>query len=229
MKDQGLPPPDGEPGDLDLLILSDQRTAFHQMLKNLRDGRLADWYLSAIMVLRQDSNPDRLALAAHSMREVIEKLPDEMELPVSKNSSLSSQRVKSLHEKWQRVKLQPEGITFDNRRLPGFLNDLDEFFAGIEISGTKWRDDGRMIQDKLDPLGATMPSVLREERASNWVELRRYCLNVCHHNFVPDAAEFSLNMDRVETFLLDLARPRSVDNQAEILALIEEAENSGNN
>ena len=65
MNNPGLPLPDGEPGPgaPTRLILSAQQRAFHEMLKKLRDGRLADWYLGAIMVQDQVSNPDRISLA----------------------------------------------------------------------------------------------------------------------------------------------------------------------
>jgi hypothetical protein len=47
--------------------------------------RLRVMYLGALYVLRSD-NPDRFALGAHSIRELIEKLPDHVDLPAAARS-----------------------------------------------------------------------------------------------------------------------------------------------
>ncbi len=41
-----------------------------------KDGlKIADWYLGALHALANRSNPDRIAQAAHSLRELLEKIP----------------------------------------------------------------------------------------------------------------------------------------------------------
>ena len=96
------------PGIVPPPSLSTQQSAFQHMLKELSNGRLANWYLGAITVLNQESNPDRFAQAAQSIREILEKLPEEMELPIPKSPSSLGDRVKSLGAQWKRVKRQPE-------------------------------------------------------------------------------------------------------------------------
>lgn len=229
MSDSGLPHANEEPGPSvgPLPSLSAQQRAFQHRLNELSNGRLADWYLGAITVLTQESNPERFAQAAHSMREILEKLPEEIELPISKNPSSLSDRVKSLNAQWKRVKRQPEYITPDNQRLTRFFGILSDFFADFEDTFSTSREVAKIIQDELDPLGARMPSVLSEERSKDWVALRNYFVDVCHHRFLPDQSEFLAKFAAVEAFLLDLASPKSVDNQAQILELIQEAEHNG--
>ena len=229
MSDSGLPIANDEPrpGVEPSPSLSDQQRAFQQMLKGLRDGRLADWYLGAITVLNQKSNPDRFAQAAHSIRKILEKLPDEMELPIPKSPSTLGDRVNSLKAKWKRVKRHPEDITPDSGRLTAFLEILSDFFADFDNPFSTRKEIARFIQDELDPLGATMPRVLREERSNDWVTLRNYFVDVCHHKTDPEPQDFLANIAAVEAFLLDLANPKSVDNQAQILELIHEAEQDG--
>ena len=53
-------------------------------------------YLGALMVFDQGGNPDRLALAAHSFRELMEKLPRYIDVPAE--SSPSSAKLEGLRE-----------------------------------------------------------------------------------------------------------------------------------
>ena len=51
-----------------------------QLLAILREKqspeyRLRDWYYGAIYALADTANPDRISQAAHSLREMVEKLP----------------------------------------------------------------------------------------------------------------------------------------------------------
>ena len=44
-------------------------------MKEKDDLKIADWYLGALYALAHQSNPDRIAQAAHSLRELLEKIP----------------------------------------------------------------------------------------------------------------------------------------------------------
>ena len=113
------------------------------------------------------------------MRELMEKLPDEIELNIPKNPSTLGDRLNSLKAKWKRVRNHPEGITCENPRLSEFYEHLDHFFDDFDKQ-INARDVGKIIQDELDPLGPNMPTVIREERANDWVNLRHYFVGVCH-------------------------------------------------
>jgi hypothetical protein len=228
MNDPGLPSPYSEslPVAAGSPVLSAQQQAFFDVL-NRRDRRLADMYLGALWVLNQGSNPDRVPQAAHSMRELMEKLPRYLELPVPKNPTSLSYQVDSLQAKWKRVQQHPEGVTPTNDRLWNFLKELQLFFDAVEQNGVYWKDIGRLIQDELDPAGLPLPKVLRDQRAADWVTLRNYFVKVCHHGSPTDAVDLADKIDALETFLLDYLRPRTLDNQAEILALIREGEAHG--
>ena len=70
-------------GQLTLLQLSAQQRALYEALAE-QDKRLAGIYLGSLLVLSQLENPDSLALAAHSLRELMEKLPKYRDLPAAK-------------------------------------------------------------------------------------------------------------------------------------------------
>jgi hypothetical protein len=56
------------------LILPEQQLALYKALLRKHDV-LAQMYYGAIKVLTDIDNPERYALAAHDMRELMEKLP----------------------------------------------------------------------------------------------------------------------------------------------------------
>ena len=66
-KDFGARPPQLEQRQLDVW-----RTL---RAKSSEKYALADWYFGAIAALQNTFNPDRVAQAAHSLRELLEKIP----------------------------------------------------------------------------------------------------------------------------------------------------------
>src|SRR5512132_2198654 len=54
-------------------------------------------------VLRQRDNPDRISLAAHGMREVMEKLYVYIDVPVPAKPPSMKSKVQALRQEWMRV------------------------------------------------------------------------------------------------------------------------------
>jgi hypothetical protein len=70
-----------------------------------RSDQLARMYLGAIAVLQQSSNPDRFPQSAHSLRELMEKAPQYLDLAVPwKKRPALNQMLNDYGEKWARVK-----------------------------------------------------------------------------------------------------------------------------
>ena len=61
-------------------ILAGQQQALLTALIE-KDPHLGVMYLGGLHVLRQEGNPDREALAAHAIRELMEKLPQFVDVP----------------------------------------------------------------------------------------------------------------------------------------------------
>ena len=59
------------------LVLTPQQREVLDALKDkeTEEYRLSQWYYGALYALNNHYNPDRIAQAAHSLRELIEKLP----------------------------------------------------------------------------------------------------------------------------------------------------------
>ena len=62
------------------LELSGSQRALQNALAR-RSAVLETMYIGGLTVLRDEANPDRFALCAHSLRELIEKLPEHFSVP----------------------------------------------------------------------------------------------------------------------------------------------------
>ncbi len=69
-------------------------------LANEQGKKLADMYLGALRVLADEHNPDRLPLAAHGIRELLEKLPRYLKVPTQ---AAAPKKLPSLKEKVQHL------------------------------------------------------------------------------------------------------------------------------
>jgi hypothetical protein len=97
-------------------------------------------YTGALHVLQSD-NPDRLALAAHNLRELIEKLPDHIDVPAAATGDVLMQpkalksltvQVRELLDQWNKVAKQVDGAVEISPRLKTFLGRLREFSVQFE-------------------------------------------------------------------------------------------------
>ena len=59
------------------LVLTDRQRTILEALQSKQTDKypLSDWYLGTLYALDNPYNPDRIAQAAHSLRELLEKLP----------------------------------------------------------------------------------------------------------------------------------------------------------
>ncbi len=80
-------------------ILSSQQRALYYSLSVLDRG-LGSMYLGAIMVLSYGANPDCLPLAAHGIRELMEKLPRRFNVPMIAQAEKLMDKVRELERSW---------------------------------------------------------------------------------------------------------------------------------
>ena len=85
----------------EILTLSGQQQALYAALIE-KERRLAFMYYGALVVFGHNDNPDRLALAAHGLRELMEKLPRYLDLPTEQQPK-TIEKMWTLHKKWDRT------------------------------------------------------------------------------------------------------------------------------
>ena len=65
---------DARPREPNLFLAGQQRALLDSLSE--KSAQLAQMYLGAVVAIRNTANPERFAQAAHSLREMIQKVPD---------------------------------------------------------------------------------------------------------------------------------------------------------
>jgi hypothetical protein len=194
-------------------------------------GQLYGMYQSAVMLLGQVSVPDRLPLAGHALRELMEKLPAYEDLlltgefPNRRSNVLS--KVQSLRTIWVKMKRNgrlkraaEEGVW----SIPeSSYQALDRFFDSHELRGKKERTSRDLAL--LDPMGSGLPEVVEQGLIARWMDTHDYFSGVAHHeNRNTDVAEFLDRLSWLDDFLLSRLKPRTFEDHGILDHLIAEAE-----
>jgi hypothetical protein len=224
MEPDGTPTTD-EARKLSVEFHGDQRDIFEALLS--RDAQLAEMYVGALRVLDDGANPDGIAQCAHSMRELIEKIPDVVGVRIASLSDLSAEvgRLESAFEaacgsasfcggKW-------EG------QIDGPLRDLvrvvDHLVAWREKNRKTRREAARETLRELDPSGRGVPGTLGDVNVREWMAARRYFTDLSHHRKSDDTG-FRDRITGLERFLAIQLRPRPFADFDEIDRIVAEAE-----
>jgi hypothetical protein len=201
--------------------LTGQERALYEALLTLDEG-LARMYLGSCFVRDQLQNPDRHALRAHGLRELMEKLPKYRDVPVVSKSPSLKDKVRQLASSWK-----PEFAATDStnvKNLSRFLVGSKDFFEWFSTEHLTRREQAATILRQLDPLSRRLPDAIEGLRIKEWQACEGFFQGVSHHTLRCTDDEFEAFQDTLERFLLDRLRPRTFEDQAELDAIIEEGE-----
>ena len=145
-----------------------------------------DWYVGALCALAStdDENPDRLAQAGNSLRELLEKLPRAVGTEVvGPNTSFLKQKRELAGAALLQVKDQfPNGwvgqaITLE---LSAVLEKFEEY---VELSSRPSRKERTVAGlQKLDPMMPALPKQLREGKWQRYNSLSKKLQGFTHHH-----------------------------------------------
>src|SRR5262245_20305523 len=82
-------------------LTSRQRTVYEALVE--REPKLGAIYLGAMAVLAQDQNPERFVQCAHSLRELVEKLPRYLDMSVPDEQARLGDKLQQLAPLWDNV------------------------------------------------------------------------------------------------------------------------------
>jgi hypothetical protein len=213
-------------GSRSAAALSGQQLALLDALSQ-EDGRLAKMYQGGMIALSGNENPENLAHAAHSFREIMEKMPEYKDLPLPDRTSLKN-RVQELQKDWV-VHLEQniqgaDGVDNAGPRALTFFKKCESFFLWFEKHHPQRKKSVAKMIRSLDPQGERLPSEIEELRVEEWDTCRDYFINVAHHRRDTTTEEMRKWTDVLERFLLDRLKPRTFEDQKNIADLINEAE-----
>lgn len=199
-----------------------------ELFKALADKRtdMASCYHAGIAILNDQILPDRLPLAAHSFRELIEKLPNDG-TTIDQGPALADE-VNALRSRWNKALAEDavhggepwcRGV---GEFLRAFLVAATEFFIRREAVAGGRRQEAVKFLDRLDVGTVALPEDVQQKNAAHWLKLRRYFTDVSHHRFPAEDGEFRERVTQLEVFLHSRLIPRPTADFAAIDALLQE-------
>lgn len=219
-------------GSPDEPVLSGRQRALFQGLGK-KDSHLASMYLGALLVLRHTSNPDRIAQAAHALRELLEKLPRILDMPFQAKPPSMMDKIRPLEKTWSKAKTESSGLKTNPRSdiidtpLRKFLDEAEKFFSWLASDRPTRRQQAAIVVRGLDPLKKALPQTIESLHVEEWDSYRNHFELVSHHQIVEELEEFMKWVDGVERYLLDRLIPRTFDDFAALDAIIGEGETNG--
>lgn len=203
----------------------DQRDIFEALLG--RDTRLAEMYVGALTALNDGANPDRLAQSAHSLRELVEKIPEVVGVRVAPVSELSAEAEKLEAA----LAAARESASFCDGNwdgeidapLRGLVRAVEDLVGWRQTQRKTRREAVRETFRELDPSGRAVPEPLGEFSVNEWMEVHRYFSGVAHHKATDETA-FREAVAGFERLLMMQLRPRPFADFDEIDRIVTEAE-----
>lgn len=173
------------------------------------DRRLHDWYLGALMALRDELNPDRVALAGHGLREVSDELMKRSGVQATK-FNLGSE-VSGLLDRWKKVQKDAEACTgvcakHVGGRLRQFLERLKKVLHDHAQFRPKREEQIRLAIEQLDINSRIATGNEAETALNQWCTIHDF-FNHCGHHRVTDLDELRAKLEAFEMLLTDLLLP----------------------
>ena len=191
---------------------------------------LSRWYTGALYALNNHYNPDRVAQAAHSLRELLEKLPeivhgDDVKVRVpgfAEKRNIINERLLKAKKRY------PEGWKGKpiDKNVTKLLTDVEEY---LELTRQPTRRE--QIQQTLatiDPMVNSLDSETREAKRDRYYHLWDQLENFAHHKSNPDIAEFNNCLKELENAVLDLLALKTAQDQKEIQTILNLSDKSKN-
>ncbi len=213
------------PNEAQTFQITGRQQLVHSSLAQ-KSQEMADLYESALRVYRDDGNPARFILAAHSIREMTGGLPKVLDLPVLAEQGRLVDQVNALEPIWNgaaKSKCHQKGIWAGeiDGRLQKLLKKLQAFFQWWEESRPKRRDVAATLFRQTDPSGLHLPETLEKKRVNRWLDLHDYFVGVAHGSSTTPE-KFTAAVGELEQILLDILYPRPSDDLSAIDAILAE-------
>ena len=183
------------------LGLTSQQWAVAELLEEKQKGKylLREYYLGALRVLDDSSNPDRVSQAAHSLRELVEKFTwtDEgMDAGSSANLIEMAQEFNAG---------APEHKNRHHRKRNQRLTRIEKIVSAFR---------------RHDPMFAQFDGKTQERKEKKLSELWKSLQSITHHG-KSSIEELKKQLEILETIILDLLAPVTLQDQKEIQSILE--------
>ena len=228
--------PDGEKDSLPLdssLRRSDRELEVVQILEDLdseleQDHELSSIYQGVLRTINDKSNPDRLYQAANSIRGLMDKLPEYLNVPTTTQRGNLKDKVIDLRNQYDRVPNELKNYSNENERagrLPKkFLKRLTDFFEWFELNNPSRRSQIEHTLKEMDIAHSGLPEPLANKEIKQWDRLRSYFIKILHYGVVANEEEFRTNLGQLERIILNKRKPQTSEDFDEIDEILKNKE-----
>ena len=203
-----------------------QQTVLDLLKKNVKTDQapLHDWYLGALYALDNEHNPDRIAQAAQSLRELIEKLPRVVQGIDAQGKSHSGfkQMRQNLHDRFSKDTTRYDGA-WKGKLIDNDLNKtLGKFGEYLEQNQQPTRNEQMQTAlIKLDPMAKHLGNTIHKKKGDELHRLWTIFEGFVHHRKAADTGVFKESLEALERILFNLLAPITADDQREIRSILE--------
>ncbi len=186
---------------------------------------LAAMYLGALVVLGDTQNPDRFALSAHGIRELVDNMPRHLGVKVVYLGQKLSDKVGEINRGWTSIRPRLADCNSGSQlsideEIASFFCKLDQLLADSEAIAPGQDQELAEVLRLLDGSRSILPPALEKRNVSGLRALAGFFVRVLHHSTEPREDEFRNRLDLLESFLLDQLRPRTFEEHAALDALL---------
>jgi hypothetical protein len=211
------------------LALTNEQSTLFSVLHG-RSERIAQMYLGTIIALKDELDPEKLCKAAHEMRELMEKIPEIVDVEIRALNERMGQKIAELEREFNTMvgnsKLKGpkwEGVV--DQPLQRCLEKIRAFFDWKTNHQPRRRDEVTKVLRALDGPHRLLPAEMEKINVQSWMDTKTFFDQAAHHQFEPTEKEFSEKMTYVESILLNKLNPRTFADFDSVDAIIEEGEN----
>jgi len=211
------------------LQLVGQQRALLEAFREI-DQRLGEMYLGALAVLQQPFNGERFSQAAHTLRELINRLPASLGLGGDALAERLGDRLQRPEQAWENAVRRSDCYSDGgwsgqiDQPLSRALKSIHEFFVWKKQHRPRRREELTETVRRLDASGRRLPPRLEVLVVAQWDDTRDYFIGVCHYRLEVQAGEYFAYLDAFERFVLDRLRPRTFADFDAVDAILEEAD-----
>lgn len=210
--------------NLTLLELTSQQQGVLEVLRDKETDKypLSEWYLGALYALSNHHNPDRISQAAHSLRELLEKLPRVVQvMDVQASCSFKGLR----HELYKRFLKDKEDYKeeWSGKEInPHLSNTLKQFGDYLERDQQPTRKEQmQTVITGSDPMVHQFSDSIRKKKQEVLHELWRALEGFAHHKRESNLETFMLSLNTLERMIFDLLAPITAQDQKEIQLILD--------
>jgi len=173
----------------------------------LKEQKLSKMFIGVLISLQSPNNPEYLVHAAHSLRELMEKLPRYIDVQTANKFDIKG-RINVLLPSWKDViKKWSENIERNHfekpidKTLSDFISKCQCFFCDYEKYSPSKQKEFEDTISALDGAEICLPKPLLKLEANKWKEIYTFFQGVAHHGKTTDILEFGQWLSAFERIL----------------------------